>query len=518
MLLTAAKIAAEMKERDGFNRPITPEHRQVLTDFIDSKFSKYINTELGTEKDPVRQAILSGEAFPSSRLDMPLYDQAEAYRKALARETEDPDFVRISKDTADLMYDVGTNIKPSMLVTLDNLTDASQNILINRPQAVRELIRDISKGKRTEDPSLPADLNQLARTYADSIAKNAKLMTEEGNQNALQTLRADDNINFRLLSGQQFQGLNQTLQKAVNRDLVFDMSDPAYLGEFNPDRMIETLAAVPPDKLKNMSFTQAYQEGTRLLSSMRSYDKGVADVKAGKAVPKEFLFTYTEPVLDTPKGKWVKFTDPRVNEVEGKLMGHSVAGYNETKPYSLSGAGSTGREAFLSGDAEILSLRNEKGMPMVTLEYGKEYNSKDPKYVWQINGKFNSAPVEYLVDVLELMRKNNLQFSPNRKGASNINVHKNNRKGESLYYTDPETGKDVVAYDVVDWPALYKSYKENTGPFEVVKISKPVETKNQIDRTVFYTTPERLNLLNSEQGPGGFIKLGSFRPLEDRAR
>ena len=519
MLLTATRIAAEMKKTDGLNRPITPEHREKLLQFVDSKYSKYLKTDFGTEKDPVRQAILRGDAVRSNQLDRQLFDVADEYSKKL--KASGPEGTEFLKSRADFYYDAGTNIQPTMLVRLEELPFPAQNIVINSPDRVRSLIVDMVSGSRTEDPQLPDEINQLARTYSDSLKKNAQQMMAEGDANAIK--RLTQNINFRPLSEDDFKGLDQSLQRSANKELVFDMQEPSNLGELNPDRMIETLAAVPQDKLDRLSFQQAYDEGTKILGSMRSYDKGLAQLLAGRSVQKEFYSLNTDPVFKTSTSKnWVKFTDPRVNEAEGYLMKHSIAGYNNDKPYNLSGPNASGKEAFLSGDAQVFSLRNEKGLPEVTLEYGREYGTQAPKYVEQIQGKFNSAPVEFIPEVLEFMEKNNLQFSPNRRLGSNINVHKMSRSGERLYYDDKDLGKEVLAYEVIDWRGLQEAYRKDPKNLQVIKITKPMESKSMVDKTSFYTTPERFQFLNSEVGPGGFVQLraqGGFvsKPLYDRA-
>lgn len=523
-LLTATRITAEMKELDGLNRPITPEHREKLLRFIDSKYSKYLKNDFGTEGDIVRQKVLSGEVVPpvdASGMSLRLFSNVEEYLKDPTNLTK--------KGSADFFYDASTNIAPMMLVRAKDFSPEVLRILKTDPEksgtfgAVKRAADGQSEGATFFLTDFPSDRNfrDMIKNYGRSLASNVEKIKQEGAFDPSRTIA--NQVNFKILDENEYAALDDTLKRAVNKELVFDMSEPPSLTEVNPERLIETLSVVPPEKLDNMNFAQAYSEGTAIMNKGggRDYDRGLGLVLSGKSVPKEFLFAKTTPVLETKNGKWVHFDDSRVNLVEGKLMGHSIHGYGKDKPYGL-GQQTTGKQAFDSGDVEIFSLRDEKGFPMVSLEYGKFHQSNHPKYVHQIQGKFNSAPTEYIVDVLRLMKEKGFEFPPNRGLLSDNNEYRVNRKGEPLKYFDKTRGKEVIEYDIIDWPALKKAYDANPDNLQIVKIAKPEDTQNLYHNETVYTTRQRLNAANSPGRPGGFIERrarGGFvtKPLYDRA-
>jgi hypothetical protein len=533
--LSMTRVAAQMKERDGFGKPISPEHREALKDFIDTKYAKYLKNEFGTEQDPLRQAFIAGEIFPPTRpgVEGRLYASLEDYlseskRNQWAFGDRQPEWAKAKAEDKrfelDRYYDAATNIQPTMLVRAKDLSPEALNLLDNDPStytaiksAIGERLRssgasdaDIKDFYRRmpssvgKDTPLSPEIRKLAENYADSVKINAEKMRAEGAKDAFAKLA--DSPDVRLLNEAEYAALDDTLKRSVGKELVFAMDEPSYLSELNADRILDTLAAVPKDKLGNMSFGQAFLDGNRRLSTLRAYDKGVADVLSNKSVPTEFLFAFTSPVAKTDKGQWVKLEDSRVNKVEGHLMGHSVGGYaNDYGSYGLSGAG-TGKQAFDSGDVEVFSLRDAKGKPMTTVEFGRLYNSDKEKYVQQIQGKFNSAPIEYIRDVLELMKQKELKFDPNRKLISNNNEYRVDRNGNPLKRFDKNLGKEVIDHDIIDWVGLKKSYDADPDNFKVIKIAKPEDTKNVLYNHTIYTTPERFKAANSETGPGGFIE------------
>lgn len=543
--LSMTKMAAKMRDRDGLGRPMTDEHRKQVEDFVNTKYAKYIKNDFGTEKDPLRQAFLAGRIYPPAApgIESNLYSTVADYVKA-----EKGDSLKdYRKGQADIYYDAATNINPVMLIREKDFPLEVIDKLENDPKTYSSL--KVLVGKRLGELGLPkpivddyyktidgADFNtyenlnnqaaispeiiDISNRYADALAANVTKMSAEGATGLFKGPLK--NPTMKVLGEDEYNALDETLKRSVNKELVFDMSEPTYLSELNPDRLVDTLSVVPPNKLANMDFAKAFEEGNKILSPVRNFEKGVGDVLANRAVPKEFLFTFTSPVAKSEKGQWVHLDNARVNTVEGHLMKHSIGGYaDSTRPYGLSG-NATGKEAFDSGQVEVFSLRDDKGIPMVTLEYGTTYGSGNPKYVEQIQGKFNSAPTEYIKDVLRLMKEKNLSFSPNRRLTSSINEHAVNRAGKPLEYTDKDTGKTVIAHDVVDWTALKKAYDADPDNFQVIKVAKPENTRDVLYKHTIYTTPERLNAANSETGPGGFVQLKAqgglvSKPLYDRA-
>lgn len=312
--------------------------------------------------------------------------------------------------------------------------------------------------------------------------------------------------------------LNESLKRAVNKEVVYSMEDLPNLGALSSDNILKTLAAVPREKLNNMSFSQAFKEGTEVLQPFRRFDKAVEEVKAGRSLPKELLFSYTTPVLDvnvvnkktgkTDPMKWVKLDDSRQAAIEGYLMRHSIHGYNEGGTYNLGG-----KEAFDQGLAKLYSLRNEQGIPSVSIEYGRPIEARKKKYleygedvdndlVRQIQGNFNSAPVDYIQSTLAVMKKEGLKVKPNFS---------------QKYYRDRE-GKELGKSKespklIIEWGKLQDSFNSNDPNFGLTA----VEAIAGREPFIVITTPESAQGLKQVKhfryAKGGMVD----KPLYDRA-
>jgi len=115
------------------------------------------------------------------------------------------------------------------------------------------------------------------------------------------------------------------------------------------------------------------------------------------AIPKARLMEFTEPVMDVGKGmKWYKLNDPRAAILEGGAMNHSIGQYAEDRGYVVGGL-----PAFLSGRAEVYSLRGEDGVPRVTLSIEKFQNGD--RFIRDVRGPSNSNPAAFRMAVLKFM-------------------------------------------------------------------------------------------------------------------
>jgi hypothetical protein len=115
------------------------------------------------------------------------------------------------------------------------------------------------------------------------------------------------------------------------------------------------------------------------------------------AIPKARLMEFTEPVMDVGRGmKWYKLNDPRATILEGGAMNHSIGQYAEDRGYVVGGL-----PAFLSGRAEVYSLRGEDGIPRVTLSIEKFQNGD--RFIRDVRGPSNSNPAGFRMAVLKFM-------------------------------------------------------------------------------------------------------------------
>lgn len=522
--VTRARETAQAKLRDAMGKPIDSEKRDALVNFIDSKYSKYVTTDLGTEADPVRQTMKQGKTVPSSDRvsEKDIYDQLANVQslRTTGKPVEETVFfpanIEEAEKSFERAYDRATNIKPQMLVRATDLDEDSREILA-RSASRMDVYNLIKRTAANEvygsnlplkvgvfakmDP--PPGVQKIVRNYVDQVKKNAQLMEQEGNLDGLDTLLGQPNIE--LLSDNKYDALNDTLKRSVNKELVFSTETQSFVGEHNPERIIETLAAVPTDKLYKLNFKEAYELGTKLLEPVRKYEQSIAMAEAKQTPPKEALFYFTNPVLDLKKGEaslqWVQLENSKAARMEGAMMGHSVGDYDKLKPYNLGG-----KEAFDAGNAKIFSLRTERGVPKVTLEYGKPvkdlafyFNEPDEDLVRQVQGLSNSAPLDYLQETFDLLKKKGLRFP----------------QGQMQSYFRDRNGKDLDQRIAINWDRLQKYY-EKGNPFDY-KISNDIDVNG--DPVIIVTSPDDTKVYNPidkssvRYAKGGLVS----KPLYDRA-
>jgi len=102
----------------------------------------------------------------------------------------------------------------------------------------------------------------------------------------------------------------------------------------------------------------------------------------------------------------------------------------------------------------LFSLRDEKGLPMVTVEMenmamqkmSDREALKTPDFkVRQVQGKFNSAPEDYIDDVFDLAETINGRWSEGPAG--------NQRYGKD------RSGKDLDKPKIIEWGKLFANRK-----------------------------------------------------------
>lgn len=382
--------------------------------FIDKKARKYFINEFGTANDPLRKAMASGE--------MPIYgkdvEQFPEYLLAAARDPNAPGHLQ-AKRHLEKYYDDKTNIQLQSLSLAPDPHDADARSLFNRKMAdFQTKQRDLMTAEGLpEEYQNPAFLNkhtfQDLKDYPNSTEAFRK-MVELGEQN-----RLPSNLKYALQNEQPIYMANQP-------DMDF----------LKPKVLAETLATIPPEKLKNMSFEQAVIEGTKNMRVYREYDTAVERASKNLSVPKQVMSMFTKPVTKSTDGEWVKLTEPIATKLEGKLMHHSVGGYADNPNYNLGGP-----EAIKSGKANIFSLRNGKtGMPEVTLEVERLPNGE-----WglnQIKGDYNSFPSHRAEEVFQFIDK-----------------HPQIKKISGEFYPKDNTGVNLPKGIHVDWQGSYEHWK-----------------------------------------------------------
>ena len=307
----------------------------------------------------------------------------------------------------------------------------------------------------------PADADERRRfnqAIAQAEAKAGQTMAQEGVPQELQNFRftgvagndLDASYNANLVNAANAPQEFPAVAGAVERGQpVYDLGyHTTYMDMFSPKYVAENINAIPPNKLKNMSFADAMIEGSKRMEVARNYDKAVELVAKGANVPKEVLLQYTKPVTATDNGQWVQITDKLATKMEGKMLHHSVGSYATSDTY-----GHGGKRGFDTGAANVFSLRDPKtGLAKVTLEAAK---LDDGSLMFsQHKGNFNSFPEKSVEDAFKLFDKlgkdKNISFSKYAEG----------------YPNDP-TGTPLPRPVYFDWGKAYQSWKD-TGKLPTI--------------------------------------------------
>lgn len=419
----------------------------AVAEFIRTKGRKYLTSEFGTGDDPLRIALFEGR-LPRFGKDKELFRSyaLEAARgtgrgpgaaaeeggdaaQALRRLMGDPE-AAVDLERA---YDRATGISARLIRPTESDYAAANKAQDQLRQKM--LAEGVPQDLIDTEYSRPTTVEGLKKSYMTDADRNlAAVMEEASGFGAPTELRT------------QFPKDVETMLYAARNDQpIYDVSLP-QMDFLRPTNLAESLASIPVKDLQRMSFPEAVIQGTKNMKLSRDWQEVISKAKDGKPIPKEVYFKGTNPVYEIDKNQqWVRIMSPDAVELEGAAMRHSVGDYKYKDSY-----GHGGKEGFKTGRARIYSLRNEKGVPKITVQ--TEFTD-DGLDVTQVKSKFNSAPTkEEQRAVFELFDT----LGP-RKITSE--TYRYDRAGNSLDEADRPT---------VNWGDLYsqyKSYKEGTQGF-----------------------------------------------------
>jgi hypothetical protein len=389
-----------------------------ILEFLKAKAPKYFTTTYGTADDPLRTAFRDRRIEPFGR-------DAEKIKPYLVDAAANPEARGNLAAKVDLekAYDDQTGIRAFALKPEDAPSSFE-----------RDMGRSISakmgeEGVPIEARNLP-DLNSFSQSEFDLYPTSSTLLR-------------------RLMENQE--NIPPNIQQALRTgETLYDVRPGFSL--LNPTSVIEALQEVPANKLKNMSFPEALIQGTQALAPVRDYLAAVALAEKGAKVPRKALDMFTTPVVEAPSfgGQWVTLDKSVAAKMEGKLMNHSVGDYNSGTSYGTAYTGLPygGKKAFDEGLVRVYSLRDDQGLPKVTVEMAKSDGGKGSTWnVSQIRGRFNSEPMpEAREDIFRLLSKVDSQ-----DGLANVKTNG---------YARSATGESVPSTEV-DWGNEYNLWKQS---------------------------------------------------------
>lgn len=349
----------EMVGREA--QDLTVGQIKTLNEFIRDKGRKYLTSTYTSGSDPLKEALLEGR-MPALGTDAKNFRDymLQAVREGNPNALED--FER--------MYDTKSGLG-QFVVTPSNYEQAAKI----RVDASRQMLDKIAKegvpeNLVTEPFVRRVEIEDMFKDYSPEYQKDL----------------ARNLLNQELGMTRPVDVVDETLIRAAREGEVFyDLPSTPSLDFLDPKNLAKSLSTLNSDKLANMSFPEAVIQGTKNTRLQRDWDEVIKKVENNKSVPKEMFDIGTETFRPMGEDKWVRLTTPQAVQLEGAAMHHSVGGYAKKGSY-----GEGGRDALLSGKAQVFSLRGPDNRPRITIEARK--NDDGSLFVKQIKGNFNGVP------------------------------------------------------------------------------------------------------------------------------
>ena len=409
---------------------------KAVADFIQTKGRKYFTSTYGTADDPLRLAVSEGR--------MPLYgSDDERFRDYLldAARAGNPKAVK----DLERIYDESTNLGTQFYSPAGSTEPTYA--LANRMQAAqREKLLAEGVPEDLINPNYPAvnTAQQMSQTpYAEAKRNLGQLLQ------GMEELPPEAREAYMRGTDKDFQSL---LYAATKEQPIYDLGGNPSMDFLNVRNLPEAIASIPVSDLERMTFPEAVIKGSQNMRIKR--DRGLVLEKArdGKPIPKEIYLEGTETVSGTgiplrvgENLQWVRIMTPDAVELEGAAMRHSVGDYKHKDVYL------GGKEGFKSGRARVYSLRNDKGVPQITVEMEALPDEGGLRVTRQVQGKFNSEPNE-----------------EQKRAIFQLFDELNPQSIASTTYSATRTGDRLKDEANVNWGDLYnqyKNYKEGTQGF-----------------------------------------------------
>jgi hypothetical protein len=399
----------------------------AIQKFFDTKARRYMSTQLGTERDPVFDAIKKGRIS-----NLALHD-IQGLRK-YAIEAAGEGKYKVDKETGKNVLDqYGRPIfYPKDPQAVMDVTKAYDEMVDVKPMSFKPGL--IPQTYKTSDPAYMQEAERIREQMLQAFEAEGldpRLVNLKSDPMILTSTRdtgepyypgylyrMDDFIKDKLSGDPEaMKGVPENIRRALDQDeLLYDVGLKRGPLEdiLDPESMANYLATLSPKEIDKIRFEDAVvgsakfnrERIDRKFEGLRLQEL----VKSGKAPDKVFSKGVSEPLLQFgedqryPGFAWKRIEDLEATIPEGAYVGHSVGGY------ALGGVGygQGHTQGFLAGKHQIYSLRDNRNRPVTTvqvIDYGDETNPY--RVVEQIKGNGaktgNTAPVDYDAEVYELL-------------------------------------------------------------------------------------------------------------------
>ena len=378
----AAKTnAGRVVRRDTNSRDVPPE----LENFWESKARNYFLKNFGSEDDPIRDAIMSGKLVKGDWVNEKFRD----YMLKAARQGDPEAFQDFIK-----RYDESTGIQSN--VFLPENQELPQDYI-----ARTELQENLKQREASKIPMINVGGRQ--------VPVNEELINIEPS-----IIRASDATDPEKYVPKVWRELvtdpqPENIKRAISSgETIYDVPVKTYhLQHFDPGMINTYLATKTPEEIKNMTFPQAVTEATQHFKDQIISGRVITQIKTGKNVDRAFYDANTTPVFNYEDGsKWVKFDNQKAMDFECAHIGHC-------------GMISGGNEQIDTGQAQVFSLRDNRGHPLTTVEL------QPARERFSFNSIFNrdpEEPREWIVNQMSGEGRKTGNATPNATSTQIINL------------------------------------------------------------------------------------------------
>jgi hypothetical protein len=342
----------------------TTDQGKAVADFLDKKVRKYIQTQQGTPDDPIFKAMVQG------RLDTRYMGTPEMWAGARAG---NPEALKEARRRYDSNLGM-TNIVAEG-VAKERGKGSTYDYIREQEKLLKKKIQEQSPGEDV----LGTDVRPVSRNAMKEF-------------DTLYDYPGVDQVLKETESGKLLRMLNQSdlpphirQAAAEGEPIAYQFSGVGGFGSaLDMTRLKDYLNTRTPAEIKNMGVADVAaksEEWHKMLAEAR---------KDPEKFTKKQLMQGTESVLPASKDmNWVNVKDSDALSLEGNIMGHCVGGSNYCS-------------AVNRGTTKIVSLRDKRGFPHVTIELTANDKGVFDK-VSQVKGTANNSPDKYFPQIDEFL-------------------------------------------------------------------------------------------------------------------
>jgi hypothetical protein len=347
-----------------------PQQKEVAS-FFDKKVRNYIMNQQGTVDDPIFKKMMTGEIPNFTYASQEVVDAARAGDKAALAEVRNA-------------YDASLSI--NALVGRKQLKESGKT----QHQLEKMLKQKIQE--QSPDDYITALMASVYKFEPEDIKKYPALYGSPGFKQF-----AEESESGALLRMMNKSDLPPHIRRAIAEGEPIFASNRGGIGgdrAVDAQELQDYLLTRNPNDIKNMGFADAVVQSKQWHARLEA-----ARRDPSKFSPKQ-LYEGTKDVLPVADSmKWVDLRTPDALSLEGNIMGHCVGG-----------------SGYCSGVAKdttkILSLRDKKGIPHVTIELRKGMDNKF-NTINQIKGVGNKPAEKYFPQIEEFLNDYSAKLGDN---------------------------------------------------------------------------------------------------------